>query len=246
MLTLPQSVKIARSKESEEKLYAQAITWIQRNGPRTGVHASDLLDPRQSYYKKKHGEQLTPGLALTFMIGHVLHAFMICAVEGQPFSFESDQGSRYSKELDLYYSVDVLKRGVPREIKSSRRFYPPRSIDDLANYIEQLLIYMAAEKKTVGQLWILFLNAKDSNGRTSPRIYCYTVSVSKADLRKYAQQVKDTRAKLTTAIKDGKPDALPLCREWKCGKKECAYWKECKPEGRYRIAREKWSRHGRG
>src|SRR5882724_10486153 len=65
-----------------------------------------------------------------------------------------------------------------REVKTSRSFYEPTSIDDLGTYIEKVLIYMLA--------------------------------------------TETLRTPLARAIL-----ASPLCREWKCGARNCETARVC-------------------
>jgi hypothetical protein len=175
-----------------------------------------------------------------FMIGQVLHAFVLSAVGGVNLDWKSDEGSRESKELGITYSPDKMIKGIPRELKTSRSFYEPKTIDDLSLYAEQLLVYMAAERITTGQLWVLFLNHKNEQGKTSPEFRAYTVTLSQEDLAALIQNLKDTRATLDTAIETKDPSKLPLCRKWKCGEGNCEWWGSCKPEGRHGIPVKKW------
>ena len=107
-------------------------------------------------------------------------------------------------------------------------------------YLEQELCYMVAENSLKGKLWILYLNIKDEHGRTSPAYRAYDVTVTKKALENYKQQMLETHAKLTAALKKSKPTGLPLCRTWKCGVKMCKYFETCKPEGRYNRPEKEW------
>jgi hypothetical protein len=97
----------------------------------------------------------------------------------------TDAGSCHC-DLGFDYSPDAFYDGMVREVKTSRSFYEPTSIDDLGTYIEQVLIYMMA--------------------------------------------TETLRTPLARAIL-----ASPLCREWKCGARNCEYYDQCQPE---RIGRQ--------
>lgn len=237
MIELPESLTITRVKRSEESLMKRMREWIEKSD-REGIHASDLLDPRMAYYNQTSKKPLSDRLVAIFTIGRILHAFVISAVEGKTLDWSADGGSFFSKELGIHYSPDVVKNKIPRELKSSRAFYLPKNKKDLAMYCEQLVIYMAALKQTKGEIWVLFLNARGTNG-TEPCFRCYRVEITKTDLKRITAQLKETREKLEHALKTKNPKELPLCRKFKCGK-ACPAWDECKPEGRYDVPVSKW------
>ena len=109
-------------------------------------------------------------------------------------------------------------------------------------YIEQLMIYMVAEKSTLGQIWVLYMNLKDDEGKTSPCWRVFTVKVTEAELEEYRQQLKETANSLREAIAHEDPRGLKNCRAFKCGKANCDFWDDCRPEGRYGIPKTKWEK----
>ena len=180
----------------------------------------------------------------TFLIGKILHAFLISAADDvDGVDWATDAGSKHNKALNLEYSIDYVGKGkIPTEIKTSRSYYPPKGTKDLAMYIEQVLCYMVAEKKTQGKIWVLYLNLKDSQNRTCPEFRCYNLTVSKTALVDYEKQMKFVHTKLIAALKKSKPVGLDNCRQWLCGPRMCPYWDKCKPEGRYEygVINTKW------
>lgn len=242
MLEIPDSVEINRSPKSEAALVEKCRTWLTQDERKEGVHASDLLDPRQAFFKRKHKPPLTDRLVNMFIVGKFGHIIVLSAVDGvKGINLASDEGSVWDEDLQIWYSADKTIAGVPRELKTTRSFFEAKTHKDLALYTEQLLIYMAARKSLVGQLWVLYLNLKDEEGKTAPAWRAFTVKVSPEDLEGYRQQIKDTRAALLDAIGEDDPHRLPLCRKFKCGKKNCEFWDECRPEGRYGTPEKKWT-----
>ena len=77
----------------------------------------------------------------------------------------TDAGSSHC-DLGFDYSPDAFYDGLVREVKTSRSFYEPTSIEDLGTYIEQVLIYMVATETLESELWVLYLNLKDETGKT--------------------------------------------------------------------------------
>ncbi len=245
MLILPDSLKIKRAEESEESLLKHSRTWLEKDKRDPRIHVSDLLDSRLGYWQRQKPRPLSDKLVTTFLIGKVLHAFVEHAVDGDKSgSLDSDEGQKYSKALDLVYSIDKMVHGYPCELKTTRTFYEPNLTDDLGMYCEQLLCYMVAENKTRGQLWLLLLNFKDKKtGRTAPAYRCYTVTVTEADLKKYRKQMRTQIELLQEALERKDPKYLPLCREWKCGETNCDWWNDCQPEGRYGLKKSQWGKH---
>lgn len=237
-LIIPDSIVVDRREEDEAYLLSQSREWLTREERAPGIHASDLLDPRQAYWQRVSPKPIADRLVPTFLIGKVLHAIILHAVAGTNLTLTTDEGSRVSESLGIVYSPDLL-RGAPIEIKTSRSFYEPKSLADLQLYCEQLLIYMAAVGSTTGHLWILYLNLKDEQGRTAPAFRAYDVTVSRAELEQYGKLCRQIGESITAAVEAKTPRALPLCREWKCSEKMCEWWHECQPEGRYEQTRRR-------
>lgn len=241
MLTLPSSLKIKRDKASEAHLYAVCRKWLEKEERAPGIHASSLLDPRQSYWQTVDPKPLSDRLVTIFLIGKILHAFVLSALAGaKGVDWSTDTGSKASKKLGIVYSMDYVFQGEPTEFKSSRSFFEPTHTEDLATYAEQLLIYEVAEDKTVGRLWVLYLNLKNAKKQTEPAFRCYQVSMSDQDKVEFGKQIIATRKKLEQALKTKNPSKLPLCRPFKCGEGNCEWWDKCKPEGRYGLPKKDW------
>lgn len=240
MIPLPASLKARRNKSTEKFLVDKARAWLGKDNRQNEIHATDLLDPRLAYFNKTDPRDLPDRLVNMFLVGKVLHAFVINAldegssVDATTTSLQSDEGSAYSEELGIHYSVDKKLHGRIRELKTSRSYYEPKDLEkDLGNYIEQLLVYMVAENTCDSQLCILFLNFRGEDGRTAPTFRAYDIVVSPEDLEELRKVMLETRKLLQTAIEAKNPNLLPICREFKCGRKNCDWYDRCKPDGRY-------------
>lgn len=250
MLIIPsgRDLTVTANQGEEQRLLNVSRVWLEKETRSTGIHVSDLLDPLYAWHQKKAKEKdarLTDREVTTFLVGKVLHAFIISAAKGMKGTdWASDEGSQHSKDLNLEYSIDYVDGKVPTEIKTSRSYYAPKGIKDLAMYLEQELCYMIAEKIRKGKLWILYLNLKDNQNRTCPEFRAYDVSITKNAALAYEKQMKSVHAKLTSALKKNTPVGLELCRRWKCGERMCKYWNTCKPKGRYNIPESQWKKKG--
>jgi len=241
MLQLPESVQIQRFVKAEQKLLDKARKWLEREQRTPGIHASDLLDPRQAYWRHVKPQPISDRLVPMFLIGKVLHAFVLNAIDEIPMDLnKTDEGSFISEELGCSFSPDKVTNGKPRELKTSRSFYEPKTVKDVDFYLEQLLIYMAGMDSTEGQIWVLYTNLKNEEGITSPQFRCFKVKISAKDLKHYKKEVKETSRQLQWAIDNKSPEVLPLCRKFKCGQGYCEWWQDCQPQGRFGIDKRKW------
>lgn len=240
MITLPKGLQITRLEAGEKFLNEKARAWVEgQGGDRSKeelLHASDCLDPRMAYFGRKFPQPIADRLVPVFLIGRILHAFIICAVEGKKFDLAADGGSHVSKPLGITFSPDMFYDERVREIKTSRSFYEPKDIKDLSMYCEQLLIYFAGTNTTKGDLWVLYMNIKGG-----PAFRVYEVSITKDELKQVQDEIKRTTALFKKAFTANRPDLLPQCRLFKCGK-ECHYWEQCKPEGRYGVPKTRWKK----
>lgn len=242
-LILPKSLNIERSEKAEAALVEESRKWLEKDSKeRTGIHASDLLNPRKAYWERKNPKKqpLSRRQVGLFFVGKVLHAFFLSALNGEDgTNWKSDTGSKFSDDLEIFWSNDWEKNGIPYEFKTSRAKYEQTN-SDLGGYLQQLLIYMVAKKSTTGRLVVLMMNlpGKKSEGwGTFPQYRAYSVTVSKADLKKYKEQIIATRKELVLALKKEKPQKLPLCKEFMCGATQCPHYQLCKPEGRFGTKR---------
>ena len=242
MITLPKGLQVTRLEDGERFLNEKAREWVEgQGGDRSKeelLHASDCLDPRMAYFGRKDPRPIADRLVPVFLVGRILHAFMICAVEGKPFDSAADGGSHVSKPLGITFSPDMFYNNRVREIKTSRSFYEPSGPKDLSMYCEQLLIYLAGTNTTKGDLWVLYMNIKGG-----PAFRVYEVSITEAELEQVQNEIKRITALFKKAFATNKPNLLPLCRSFKCGK-ECHYWDECQPAGRYNVPKTRWAKDG--
>jgi len=245
MLTLPKSLHINRNQTAESRLVQQTREWLEKQNEARDIriHASGLLDPRKSYFDTRYPQPLSDRMVGLFFFGKVLHAFFLSALNGETgTNWKSDTGSHWHKKLGISWSADWEKGAIPYEFKTSRGKYEQKK-SDLGLYCEQLLIYMAAKGSTKGRLVVLLSNLPAPHGEgwgTYPQYRAYDVEITKSDLAKYTAQIIKTRKLLATALKKNTKKsiaALPVCREFKCGKSQCPHYDRCKPEGRYGTQR---------
>jgi len=235
VITIPAGVVVDRAPAREVELYDVARKWLEKDERTPGIHATALLDPRQGWFQAKFPGPLPDRLVTMFMVGKVLHAFILGAHAGHVDVGVTDAGSSHC-DLGYDYSPDLFYDGMVREVKTSRSFYEPKSVDDLSFYIEQVLTYMVATETLESELWVLYLNIKDETGRTAPAFRCYSVKVTTEELAAVREEIALATTVLQAALDSTLDEpfrALPLCREWKCGARNCEWYDQCQPEGRY-------------
>lgn len=232
MIPIPDSVTITRHTGRESELYDKGREWLAKDPRTPGIHASGLLDPMQAYWSAVDPRPLSNKLVTMFMVGKVLHAFILGSYQGDVDLSRTDDGSSHT-DLGYDYSPDLYLDGMVREVKTSRSFYEPKELRDVSMYVEQILTYMAATETLESELWVLFLNLKDDRGRSAPAFRCYTVKLSADDLARTKDVLSDRAKQLSVALELRDPSGLELCREWKCGASNCNWYDMCQPEGRY-------------
>jgi len=237
VIELPPNINVARDQEAEAGLLARAKDWLDRDaGARTGIHASDLLNPRLGYFKALDKQPLSDREIGMFLVGKVLHAFVLAQDEGKASSVNllvTDEGSTYNEELGIYYSPDKKYGNKVVEFKTSRGQKEPTELRDIDVYLQQLVIYMAAENLPLGEIWVLYINAKDASGKTTPTFRVFKVTLTEDELTALRLQIRKKRDALADAIAARNHETLPLCAAWLCHPEQCAWWSKCKPAGRY-------------
>lgn len=234
MILLPKDLRITRDEHTEVRTVQRFREWLDhQDSSRTkGIHASDLLDPRLSYWESALPRELTERQVFFFTIGKVLHSLVLNSPEHG--IDKSDLGT--SEALGILFSPDAATHdGSPIELKTNRSAYEPHEdklIVDYQIYLEQLLIYCILQNCLRGELWVLYISLKDPSGRTFPDLRCYSVELTQTQFHTLEQQIIATRDLLLKAKKEKNHRILPLCRNWKCGT-NCVYFNECRPEGRY-------------
>lgn len=242
MLTIPTDIRVDADHKEEKRLLDMSRRWLEKEKRTPGIHVSDILDPMYAWHSKKDKKsKMSDREVTTFLVGKILHAFIISAMSAEDgLNLSSDEGSKHSKKLGIDYSIDFLDEKIPAEIKTSRSKEPASGIKDLAMYIEQVLCYMVAENSRVGKIWVLYLNAKDHENRTCPVYRAYKLTVSQKALDEYGRQITKTEKTLSKALTMAKPVGLEPCRTWKCGERMCKFWHTCKPKGRYGFPQSRW------
>ena len=236
MIQLP-PLSITRDERQEVLLLQKARAWLEE-GDRLrepGIHASDLLDPRLAYWQWADPKPLSERKVWLFLIGRVLHGFVVQAMDPEQEKTATDSGAH--EELGILYSPDIMRSGRPIELKTSRIYeVPPDEVlqEEWRIYFEQLSTYLILTNRLTGYLWVLLINLREEGTRrTFPEPRCYRVELTRAQFHQIEDVVVRTRDLLIQAKAERDHRSLPLCRSWLCGPQQCVFWNACRPEGRW-------------
>lgn len=205
-------------------------------------HISELLQPRQAYFTRKYGKEMTEGDIKMFLSGTCFHEY-VQKVLGNKFAEK-----RINFGDDIVGTIDFYDGDRLLEIKTSRKWSVPEYPEP--HYVSQVTKYMAIEKKLTGIILVIFFTA----GRTWKadkasvlEIMAWKVTVTPKEQEDDLASLVDTRSRLIEASKTGEFEKLPLCYEFSCYseyKKEvtrvCPFYLQCEPDGReHELAKKK-------
>jgi hypothetical protein len=226
-------MKIVRDKKVERN-YLGKIQKSYENKERTGLHVSDVLDPRLWYWKNKKPLPLTDAQIGYFLSGEILHVGVqtkLGIVKEKKVLFGNVKGS-----IDLP-SIE----GHPGELKSSRKWTIPEVPEE--TYIDQLIYYCAADGSSTGYIWVFYFTPGRNwkhNKSTDPTFIMWRCEFTDKEIEQAKKRLTVLPKKMLKAEREGDHTILPLCHKWKCcadskwgTEVRCPYWEDCKPKGRY-------------
>jgi len=181
---------------------------------RVGVHATDLLWPRQAVFRKLQGSRVSERDAVFFALG---------AGEGE---VAEELMGRKREVVVLHngviHTVDsiIYERGrlIPVEIKTTRA--SPPSVKN--HYLLQLGMYCAALKADYGKLVIFYLNdgVVEAYKASYPPELRRKIDEFEVEKRREIEEAIRLRNPLKASCVAGDPEL-----DWKC--LTCQYWRKC-------------------
>ena len=240
-------MKIYRNTKREKELFTAVQQTLEQQ--REGIHASDLLAPRLSYFRKLHPLPLTAEEVGYFATGHGHHMFLVHLNTGKKGVSQED--SFVSEKYGITYSPDLAAEKA--EFKTARYAQIQTTVaqceKDFDRYIQQCMMYALCENIDYWHLYILYIGLRKKGpdgtfigGLKAPIPRCFTVRWTKEELEKGDEWLRERAALFTEALEKEDYRKLPLCEEWQCVRWDpevkakviqCPYWKQCKPKGRY-------------
>lgn len=193
-------------EEIQEKLFANK---------RDEVHASDLLSPKQAYWKRVMPMKATKQEIMYWLSGHAHESIFLYVSD-----FEHGKAKQWN---GIWYTPDVCFN-FPAELKTTRRGYVVKEGQELQmyeHYLKQLRFYCAMEDVGQGWLivWYLTMIDPDNQRRSLPPDYfCYRVELEQEELEATRKEMKELHVNLNMALKTNDINGLPDCESWMCYK----------------------------
>lgn len=178
---------------------------------REGIHLSDLLTPRQAYWRNKKPQKATNDEIMYWASGK--------GHEGALFSSAGYQHGEAKQWNGIWYTPDLFET-MPIELKTRRRGLAEegKEAEEYEHYLKQLKGYCAVENKKQGWLWVWCLVQKQDNFTTKPELACYRVEWTDLELDMERGRLSQTHTALIKAINDNDWTHLQVCPQWMCGK----------------------------
>lgn len=203
-------------------------------------HVSDILSPRQWYWRNKKPKDITNKMIGFFLGGIAHHAMAEPILAGKGGEVEHEAVLSVNDDVVVVGHMDV-HRECPIEFKTSRKWTIPK--EPAEHYVDQLVCYCALKGSNKGKVVVFFLTpGRKWDGKTpsGPELAVWDITFTDEELG-YATEMMKTTAKDCIQSWDKEDHTLlPLCEDWKCGGKwkgqvniNCLWYQECKPEGRY-------------
>lgn len=208
--------KVEAKLEADEAFKAQVLEALRARYEegRVGIHATDLLWPRQAVFRKLQGSRISERDAVFFALG---------AGEGEVA--EELMGRKREVVVvhnGIIHTVDsvIAERGklIPVEIKTTRA--SPPSVK--SHYLLQLGMYCAAMHVSYGKLVILYLNDGVVEAYNTSFSHETLAKIDAFELEKKREIERALRLKnpMEASCVAGDPDL-----DWKC--LTCQYWQKC-------------------
>jgi hypothetical protein len=197
-------------------------------------HISELLQPRQAFFTRRDGKEMTEQDICMFIPGSAFHEY-VQKVLGNDLAEK-----RVHFKDDIVGTIDWAGDYL-LEIKTSRKW----SIPDMPepHYVTQLLKYMAMEKKLEGYILVIYFTAGrrwDAKKASTLEMVAWKIETTPEEQLEELKYLEETRANLIKATETGEFDKLPLCYQFSCFseyKKEitkvCPWYGECQPDDRH-------------
>lgn len=203
--------------ERDPKLLESLLVKTQKTESyeRDGIHLTDLLYPRQAYWRKALPKPLTMADMLYFIAGR--------GVEDEFLRSALLYKSPPKQWKGIWYSIDTHIDTAPMEIKSRRRYLAEegKELEVYDGYLEQLRCYCSMEGSDVGYLAVISLMEKVDVNKTEPVLVVYRVEFTSEELGNTLVTLEETKKLLDHVFNvPSAPNhkALHQCPQWMCGR----------------------------
>jgi hypothetical protein len=241
-------VNIVRNPKREALVLDQIRASFTAEGPRAGVHLSDLLSPRRSFMQRAHPLPPTNAEVLYWLAGRG-HEDALGRVAGlviTPQRFWFVEGDTIADECAPERLMEAISFRpdfefgslVPGEFKTRRSNLAEAGEEAVKyeSYLEQLRGYSAIRRNNYALLLVLSLlegrKNNDPKAKTEPALAVYDVFFTDEELEATRVWLEERRDAFVEALRAGNHTILPLCKDWMCGKQrrvvdQLAYCHNC-------------------
>lgn len=219
-------MKIVESEKLKKELLVKAAAYLGKETKKRaeGTHLTDLLYPRQAYFRSIDPKPLTEDQIGYFVAGHGHHGIIEAIIEDPRFR----EVEFYDKDLKTYTTLDIMTKDMVQEIKTSRAWTIKK--DPNENYIDQIMGECAMTGKTKARLIVFYIcpgRNKKGDKETKPKFQVFEISFTKKELKDIREVLEERNKGLHLAKETGDHTKLPLCLEWMC--RSCPWIEDCDP-----------------
>jgi hypothetical protein len=203
-------VRVTRNADKETVILAALRDSFDE--VRSGVHLSDLLNPRQSAFKRLMPLPLTESEILYFLAGRG-HEEVFARLAGVQVGASAIKYSKIPGFISgegrikhgISYRPDFRWHGAPTEFKTRRANLakPGEESRVYDHYLEQLKMYCALDEQPYGQLIVFSLlegRSGDPLNPTHPELAVYDVQFSPGDMTYMETYLIEMSTKFTLAL----------------------------------------------
>lgn len=189
------------SIEAHRSIRDDLLAKVKAPSRRRRISVTDLLNPRQSYFKRVHPEIVPTLEQQQFMwTGTGFHEDFQRAVSKEEYVEQFIEWEGVVGKIDIYEKY-------PLELKTTGRSFDPVDLPGFRPYyIEQVGMYCAMTGNDRGHLVIYSRNARNGDGGA---LRAYEVFFT--DIEAIRAEIRKRRDLLVTALEKGDPSALPRC-----------------------------------
>lgn len=212
------TLKIEDNEEYARKLTDTVRTWLDK--PRNGIHVSDLLFPRATYFSKISPQPLSDKEVGFFVAGRAHHEVIEALAGEKRFREQTVKWNGIEGNIDFI-------EDIPTEVKTTRAQTVATPEKLSKHYLDQLGYYCAMMNSNIGRLIIFYLGAREtaSDGKRimTPKFKVFDIKYP--DLEMIKKEMLRRKDILIEAVETRNFNSLPKCPEWKCI--DCKYGDKC-------------------
>ena len=244
---------LARVPEVEQRLYS-VLRESFLQSERKGIHLTDLISPRQAFFKRIDPKPLTEREIGYFVAGRG-HEDVLSKLVGTHFKASEEQeidGIHLRPDFQAITS-EIIPEGEYAEFKTRRSNLPETDLEAnevFGSYRDQIRGYMALLARSRMYLVVLSLLEGKQYGNkfseSTPVFAVYLETMDEQEQGEARQRLKTIHGLLQAGLDHGPGGHiyLGLCRDWMCGtfKKQlvrdgggweyrvrCPWYDQCEP-----------------